>query len=290
MIAATLSRTLRNVTQIIFVAALLSVAQAQQERKIDIGECRLHIVESGGARTPAVVFESGLGEDVATWGDVQPKVASFARTVMYDRAGIGQSDPANKPRTLAAMAADLHSLLHAAKTQPPYILVGHSLGGTLVQLFAHSYPTEVAGLVLVDPEDRRLPDRLRAHMTTEEWAARDKALGEALPKMPPTVQAEMNAMMDSKRSADDVFPLPQVPVILLTGTKKNPEFPGNPLEQDLKLELHNELLRRIPDSKHLLAPNSRHYIQNDSPQLVIDAIHDIVSRWPSEARPELPRK
>src|ERR1700704_3378123 len=290
MIAATLSRTLRNATRIIFVMAmLLAGAYSQTERKIDIGECRLHIVESG-AGSPVVVFESGLGEDVATWADVQSKVASFTHTVAYERAGIGQSDPARRPRTVRAMAADLHSLLRAGKIPAPYILVGHSLGGTLVQLFAHSYPAEVAGLVLVDPEERQLPDRLRAHMTAEQWAAREKALGEALPKMPPAVQAEMNAMMDSGRSAEGVFPFPRVPVILLTGTKKNPEFPGNPLEQDLKLELHNELLKRIPDNRHVLAPDSRHYIQNDSPQLVIDAIHDIVSRWSSKARPELPRK
>jgi len=187
------------------------------------------------------------------------------------------------------MAADLNSLLHAAKIPPPYILVGHSLGGTLVQVFAHAYPAEVAGLVLVDPESRSLLDRLRSRMTTEAWAARQKALDEAMPKMPAAVQVEMKAMMDSGRNADDVFPLPNVPVILLTGTKKNPEFPGNPLEQDLKLELHNELLAKIPGSKHVLAPDSRHYIQNDSPQLVIDAVRDIVTRWTSKARPELPK-
>jgi pimeloyl-ACP methyl ester carboxylesterase len=290
MIVATLSRTLRNATLLLFVTATwLAVAQSQQDRKIDIGECRLHIVESGTG-APAVVFESGLGEDVATWADVQPKAASISRTVAYDRAGIGQSDPAKRPRTLVVMAGDLHSLLHAAKIPPPYILVGHSLGGTLVQVFAHSYPTEVAGLVLVDPEDRGLPDRLRSRMTAEEWTARQKALDEAMPKMPPAVQAEMKAMMDSRSTPDDAFPLPDVPVILLTGAKKNPEFPGNPLEQDLKLELHNELLAKIPGSKHILASNSRHYIQNDSPQLVIDAVHDIVTRWASKARPELPKK
>ena len=287
---ATLSRTLRSATLILFVLAMwLAPAQAQQDRKIVVGECRLHVLEAGNG-SPAVVFESGLGEDVSTWADVQPKAASLTRTLSYDRAGIGQSDPTSRPRTLIAMAADLHSLLHTAQIPAPYILVGHSLGGALAQVFAHVYPSEVAGLVLVDPEDRRLPDRLRSRMTTEEWAARQKALDKAMPKLPPAVQAEMNAMMGSNRTADDVFPLPDVPVTLLTGTKKNPEFPGNPLEQDLKLELHEQLLAKIPGSMHILAPNSRHYIQNDSPQLVIDAIHDIVTRWTSKARPELPKR
>lgn len=251
---------------------------------IDIGGRRLHIVEAGsGAAT--VVLESGLGEDVSTWANVQAQVAGFARTVTYDRAGIGQSDAPIQPTTLSGMAADLHALLHKANISPPYILVGHSLGGMLVQVFAHAYPKEMAGLVLVDPESGRLLERLHAHMTPEDWAARQKALDEAMPKMPLPVQAEMNALLRNSHADEEVFPLPEVPIILLTGTKKNPEFPGNPLEQDLKLELHKELLAKIHNGKHVLAPNSRHYIQNDQPQLVIDAVHDIVNQRTSQARP-----
>jgi len=65
-------------------------------------------------------------------------------------------------------------------------------------------------------------------------------------------------------------------VVLLTGTLKDPGFPGNPLEQDLKLELHNNLLAAIPGARHVLVPNSRHYIQEDAPNLVIDAIRQVV--------------
>ena len=278
MIAANLSRTLLHATLIFLgVAGSLCMAQPQLDTKVDIGGRRLHIAQSGaGAAT--VVFESGLGEELATWSDVQPQVARFARTVSYDRAGIGASDPSSQPTTVLGMAADLHALLHAAKIAPPYILVGHSLGGTLVQVFAHAYPAEVAGLVLVDPEAGRLLERLHAHLSAADWDARQKALDEAMGQMPPVVQAEMNALTKNSKTEDEVLPLPKVPVILLSGTKKNPEFPGNPLEQDLKLELHNELLTKIPGAQHVFAPDSRHYIQNDSPQLVIDAIQNVVRR------------
>ncbi len=285
MIAANLSRT-RLPATLIFLGMVgsLCMAQPQLDKKVDIGGRRLHIAQAG-AGAAAVVFESGLGEELATWNDVQPQVARFARTVVYDRAGIGQSDPTSQPTTITTMVADLHSLLHAANIAAPYILVGHSLGGTLVQVFAHTYPAEVAGLVLVDPEGGRLIERLHARMTAADWAARQKALDDAMPNMPPAVVAEMNAGLKNGKAEDDALPLPNVPVVLLTGTKKNPEFPGNPLEQDLKLELHKELLAKLPDGKHVLAPNSRHYIQNDEPQLVINAIHDIVNRWTSNARP-----
>ncbi len=63
--------------------------------------------------------------------------------------------------------------------------------------------------------------------------------------------------------------------MLLTGTQKDPDFPGNPLEQDIKLELQNQLLAQLPGARHVLVPQSRHYIQDDAPQLVIDAIHDV---------------
>jgi pimeloyl-ACP methyl ester carboxylesterase len=262
-----------------FVSPLCS-AQAVQDRMVDVGGHRLHIVEAGSG-TSTVVFESGFGEDTSTWGDVQPKIAQFARTVVYDRAGLGKSDmlPASThSRTVQDMVEDLHALLQAAKVRPPYVLVGHSLGGALVQVFAHSYPNEVAGLVLVDPEDSRLVDLLHSRMSAADWAARQKAVDEAVSGMTPGIRAEQDAAFKTSGSyTAQATPLPDVPVILLTGTKKNPEFPGNPLEQDLKMELHKALLAKIAHGKQVLAPNSRHYIQNDEPELVIEAVREVVS-------------
>lgn len=269
-----------------FVSAV-GLTQTARDGMVDLGGHRIHFLEAGpGART--VVFESGLGEDLATWSDVQPKVAQFAHTLAYDRAGLGKS--AMLPlgagtRTVKDMAAELHSLLHAAKVVPPYVLVGHSLGGTIVQVFAHSYPTEVAGLVLVDPEDSRLVDMLHSHSSVADWAARQEAMKAEMSAMTPGVRAEQDAAFKTSGVyAAEAIPLPDVPVILLTGTKKNPEFPGNPLEQDLKLELQNALLAKIAHGKHVLAPNSRHYIQNDEPGLVIEAILELWGRWNSGNR------
>ena len=255
--------------------SLTSLSQTKQDSKVDVGGYKLHIVQSGSG-SPAVVFESGMGEDVNTWNDVQPQVASFAHTVTYERAGIGSSGPSPNAITIEQMSKDLHTLLHAAKIQPPYVLVGHSLGGAIVQIFAHAYPSEVAGVVLVDPEDGRLLEELQSRMGAQDWAARQRALDEAIPNMPAAAKAELEATNKSGPALAAALPLPRVPVVLLTGTLKNPQFPGNPLEQDLKLELHNDLLARIPDSKHVLAPNSRHYIQNDAPDLVIRAIREVM--------------
>lgn len=256
----------------------LGVAQAVQERMVDVGGHRLHVAEAGsGAAT--VVFESGFGEDMETWKDVQPEIAEFARTVRYERAGLGKSDllPAGAgSRTVRDMATDLHALLRAAKVPAPYVLVGHSLGGTIVQVYAHSYPEDVAGLVLVDPEDSQLLELLHSRMSAADWEARDKAIAAAMSAAPPGIQAERDAAFKTSGAEEKAaMPLPDVPVILLTGTKKNPEFPGNPLEQDLKLELHKQLLAKLAHGQQVLAPYSRHYIQNDEPELVIEAVRQV---------------
>jgi pimeloyl-ACP methyl ester carboxylesterase len=175
------------------------------------------------------------------------------------------------------MTTELHSLLAAAKVPPPYVLVGHSLGGAIVQLFAFTYPDEIAGLVLVDPEDGRLLDRLQARMPADQWDTRQKMLDQMLSQANPAQKAEIAESRASGKALAKAVPLPAVPTVLLSGTLKDPSFPGNPLEQDLKLDLQKELLATMPKAHHVLVPNSRHYIQEDAPNLVIEAIHNVLN-------------
>lgn len=129
-------------------------------RSIDVGGSSLYI-ECAGQGPPTVVFENGLGVSVDGWALIQPHVAQFARTCMYDRAGIGRSQPRKRPIDALVFAHDLHALLVAAGESGPYVLVGHSIGGIYIRMFTHLYPNEVAALVFVDsshPEQKsRLP-------------------------------------------------------------------------------------------------------------------------------------
>ena len=115
-------------------------------------------------------------------------------------------------------------------------------------------------------------------MSAADWVSRQKALDQALPKMPPAIRAEMKAAEESGKAVSQSAPLPAVPVAVLSGTKKSPEFPGNPLEQDLKLELHNALVAQTPGAKHIVVSKSRHYIQNDDPEVVIQAVQGVLTR------------
>lgn len=141
-------------TQIIGDAAYL-----QPQQLVAIGKGRRLNLYCKGSGTPTVVFDSGMGDSMMVWALVQPAVAAATKACSYDRAGLGFSDPSPQPRTSANMVEDLHRLLRAAHLRPPYVLVGHSLGGMNIKLYAELYLSEVAGLVFVDPTHEDIAKR-----------------------------------------------------------------------------------------------------------------------------------
>jgi pimeloyl-ACP methyl ester carboxylesterase len=121
----------------------------RSKKLIDIGGYRLHL-NCSGQGGPVVVLEYGLQGSYLDWYAVQPEIARFNRVCSYDRAGYGWSDPSPLPRVPSVMADELHTLLHAAGEKPPYILAAHSYGSFTAVMFAHRFPDQVSGLVLVD--------------------------------------------------------------------------------------------------------------------------------------------
>ena len=119
-------------------------------RLVDIGGCRLH-VRRAGSHGPAVVFEAGIAASSLSWLLVESEIARFARTVSYDRAGLGWSEPAAAPRGVWQVVDELRSLLELEAIPSPRILVAHSYGGLVARAYAARYPAEIAGMVLVDP-------------------------------------------------------------------------------------------------------------------------------------------
>jgi pimeloyl-ACP methyl ester carboxylesterase len=109
------------------------------------------LLHRAGAGGPAVVFLSGAGLIGLDFLNLHDAVARFATSVIYDRAGTGWSDSVTLPRSAADAARELRQLLAAAEVAPPYVLVGHSLGGAYARRFAQLFPSDVAGVVLLDP-------------------------------------------------------------------------------------------------------------------------------------------
>jgi pimeloyl-ACP methyl ester carboxylesterase len=127
-------------------------------RSVDIGGRTLNIYCSGEG-SPAVILDSGNGEPGYAWAHIQPEIAKFTRACWFDRAGEGWSEPGPFPRTSAATANDLHELLARAGVPPPYVLVGHSLGGLNARVYNGLYSHDVAGMVLVDAAHEEEPER-----------------------------------------------------------------------------------------------------------------------------------
>ncbi len=170
---------------------------------LDVGGWRLHLNCTGEARAaqPTVILEAGLGDFSVEWSLVQPGVAKFARVCSYDRAGDGWSELGPHPRTLRQIVYELHTLLDKAGVKPPLVLVGHSYGGWLVRLYASTYPTDVAGMVLVeagaDNPWRMMPDGKLVRSSDLAKAEQIPAVKVSNPlrvsDIPPTALSQMKA-------------------------------------------------------------------------------------------------
>ncbi len=232
-----------------------------------------------GEGNPTVVLESGLGDAAAPWFGVESAVAGFTRVCSYDRPNTtgGASDPAAQPRTAGDAVADLHALLTAADVPGPYVLVGHSLGGIIVRLFASEYPDDVAGIVLVDSSHEDQEVRLEALVTPEQWAEYQALLKQFTGEF----ELEIEASFDQMREARQQNPLPPVPLVVISAGIQvaSPILPsGWPIYEmeQLHSELQADLATLVPDGRRIVAEQSGHYVHQTEPGVVIAAIHDVV--------------
>jgi pimeloyl-ACP methyl ester carboxylesterase len=222
------------------------------------------------------VFEAGAGSSLEAWTRVQREVSQFARTISYDRAGNGLSTKGATPRDGRHVAIELHTALRNVHIPPPYILVGHSLGGPYIRIFAGMYPDEVAGLVLVDP-------------TQEELIAWDNARKGQPPaehKFRPQDEVDCAPMTFDDAHAN---PVPtNVPVVLITGLgpRETPGFLTKEFKAEVqqdrdvlykaKLKFHKEWVEQFPNGQLIITENSGHGIPFEEPELVIKTIRDVV--------------
>jgi pimeloyl-ACP methyl ester carboxylesterase len=259
---------------------------------VDVGDHRLHI-NCTGTGSPTVVIEAGLGDWSTSWaGSVQPEVAKTTRVCTYDRAGLGWSETSPLPSDAAQFAKELHTLLQNANIPGPYVMVGHSLGGLIVRVFAHDYASEVAGVVLIDsmnPKqvtqslsnslDRRFSfQALLARFGVARLLVKVPAIAPSVseeayyplyirPQSLQTTANEYAGLPASGAEAAAVKSFGDLPLIVLTARlNTNPGWP----------EWQTELLQLSSNSQHLFAENSGHTIQIDQPDAAVSAILKMV--------------
>jgi pimeloyl-ACP methyl ester carboxylesterase len=235
---------------------LASVAAPAHDALVTVGSDRLH-VETIGESGPTVVFEAGLGNDSTTWKSVAGPIAAFARVVLYDRVGLGQSSQLKDARaaiTADEVASRLHVLLAAADIHPPYILVGHSLGGLYIQMFARKYPKEVSAIVLVESSSTEAPSELKTRA-----------------KLVPGTAAylEEEGIAESNRQVRNAGPFPHAPLTVIAATNHGPYF--REWEPTL-MRLQQQLATLSPQGSLVVAQGSGHDVQLDRPEIVIEAV------------------
>ena len=314
---------------IVVVTTLLLGAKAKADliakypplgQLVDVGGYRLHI-NCQGTGSPTVIMESGLGETSLSWALVQPQVSTTTRVCVYDRAGLGWSDKSPKPRTADIMVDELHTLLKNANIEGPYIMVGHSTGGMLVRLYAHSYPAGVVGMVQVDAQHEEQFSRLSPTIQQNIKAmfaqsnqslplyrilinsgisvlvpaiaaladnpklpspARETftALAISDPKFIEAQAAEQDAIFDSVAvvHAAHITSLGNIPLIVLYRGIDDDLTPGLTPEENKQrwLGLQTELAALSSQGKLVIADKGGHHIQLDQPNLVIDAIEQVL--------------
>jgi pimeloyl-ACP methyl ester carboxylesterase len=226
---------------------------------IDVGGYHLRISCWGSG--PTVVFDNGLSQERETWGTVPDQVSKFARVCTYDRANVGGSDRVEFTRTSADAVRELHTLLEKAGEKSPILLVGHSFGGINLRLFASAYPSETAGLVLVDPSHEDWFDRLAAKLSEGEAARlREHAMGRNGERM------DMTKSGDLVRSIQDQ---PRVPVVVLSADSREANV-------ELSRELQKTMTVKFPCGSLVSVSDTSHFIQKDRPEVVVDAVRKVL--------------
>lgn len=279
------------------------------ERRVRLPDGRvLRAITAGDAAGPAVVFEAGLGAPASSWVHTQRQVAAHARTISYDRAGFGGSDPDAAPRTLGRLATDLAGMLDALGETAPVVLVGHSWGGPILRAFAAAHPVRVAGLVLVDASTAEtLPPRitklaplsytvmgflLRLGLRRVVWrvnvphgfspqiAAQDVALIERDLLSP-------RAMAAARREAVQLLgALPELARLQAQGTPPVPTVcvnagrvdPGMTTLRPLLNRTSQQLMERAADGRLVIVEEAGHLVPQEQPDAVRDEIVAVLER------------
>lgn len=233
-------------------------------RVVDAGGHNIRLI-SAGSGSPTVILEAGLGDTAESWRHVFPAIASFSRVVAYDRAGSGGLEPGPKPRSYQQIATELHTALQRAGMAPPYVLVGHSLGGAFIRAYQHLYPSEVVGMVFVDPLTESMADN------PDQWTALKQVQSAMSMHGSDAVQGETDFLIaDCDRHCAvlrSLVPATDLPLALLVARRDRP--PG--WEQSVTA-IYQPWIMASPFGRMIITPDSGHYIQNDQPELVIESI------------------
>ncbi len=260
----------RHVLAALAVATLAGCSTLPPASTLQLGDTRIAVVQRGGG-SPVAVFQAGLGDGSAVWSALWERLEPGQPVFAYDRPGYGDSSAAKAPRDPCAIAEELHAALKAAHVPPPYLLVGHSIGGLYQAAFAKLYPAETAAVLLLDPTH------------PEHWAT----LQREVPAMAGTVSvlrntafgAAMRLEFDDQAACNTrlaALPAPAVPARLLVRSRYVLLESG--AFEAMARGLQQRWLADWPGLQRVEVQGSGHYIQKDRPEAVSSALAQLRSQ------------
>ncbi len=270
----------------IFFSFIAKQSNSDKEQFVEIRGKKQFYISKGTAK-PVVVFITGLGPTMDDFQEVQTKISKYAKTICYDRAGIGKSESFNNERNLENISVELKELVEKIGLDKPFVLVGHSRGGLIARYFVSKYPEKVCGLILIDPAIPEHKWKKRELRTETEKVEFDKFYNSFCSdsvNYTATIRNEFKNTFttDSALVEGKGFPL-TIPITLI-GSNKITKDKYSKEENRIKVEFLKSYLKINPQIKLILTNKSGHFIHDDEPKLVTKEIVAIISKLKADAK------
>ena len=230
-----------------------------------------------GAGPATIVLLNGAGVTLQGWQALYPRIERLGTVFAWNRFGIDGSGEPRPAQNGAVVIASLRELMAYAGLRPPYVLVGHSLGGLYANLFARLYPDEVAAVLFLEathPRDEEVlnSDAAQVGRTLGKVFSVDGAQFQA------NLQAELEAADETVQEIAAAGPFPDIPVSVVTGGTEPPKWLMSPEAAQAKRTHQVELARLSPHGEQVIAAGSGHFPQRSEPDLVLDAVERLLAR------------
>jgi pimeloyl-ACP methyl ester carboxylesterase len=264
----------------VILSALIFIASCtnKSDRFVEIDGHQQHILVKGEG-SPTVIFITGAGADLKDFDVVQSAIADYTRTLSYDRAGLGLSEELDHERTVDHFSAELHQILEYEKVKPPYVLVGHELGGFIVRWFAHAYPNQVAGIVLIDPAYEGFMDSLRTTQSEARYRRMKDMVDLGIVNKPKASRKELEHLKKDEELMRSTQLPATIPITILTsGRFSDVERDRGASAEDIErwVQFHERLKEQAPQLKHIVTEKSGSRIHQEEPELVIAEIKAVI--------------
>ena len=267
----------------------IALIKIQGSKFVEInGKKQFVIVKGQGS--PAIIFVNGKGADHSSYDSVQKNLSKVTLTFAYDRGGLGLSESINKERSIDNMVSELNQILEKESIKPPYILVGHSMGGYIIRYFVNKYPEKVAAMLFLDPAHEDCIKLWRASRTEAKKIQLDSFI--TVLKNNPNRTAGANAESKHFWTTDEDLvrdkPIPNnIPVTLISSSK--PDSDPNAIiftksDQEIWVNLHKSWKKEAPQMKHIITDKSGHQIQEELPDLVTKEIIELIKQIDSKKK------